>query len=72
MKAKGMDKDEELTSATATVKVNEDLANNKIIVNDCYVNGKYVDTPLEDEDDAHTIVYTKEENKEVELPKTGM
>ena len=57
---------------TATVKVNEDLANNKIIVNDCYVNGKYVDTPLEDEDDAHTIVYTKEENKEVELPKTGM
>ena len=30
---------------TATVKVNEDLANNKIIVNDCYVNGKYVDTP---------------------------
>lgn len=57
---------------TATVKVNEDLANNKIIVNDCYVNGKYVDTPLEDEDDAHTIVYTPEENKEVELPKTGM
>ena len=57
---------------TATVKVNEDLANNKIIVNNCYVNGKYVDTPLEDEDDAHTIVYTKEENKEVELPKTGM
>ena len=57
---------------TATVKINEDLANNKIIVNDCYVNGKYVDTPLEDEDDAHTIVYTPEENKEVELPKTGM
>lgn len=57
---------------TATVKVNEDLANNKIIVNDCYVNGQYVDTPLEDEDDAHTIVYTPEENKEVELPKTGM
>lgn len=57
---------------TATVKVNEDLANNKIIVNDCYVNGKYVDTPLEDEDDAHTIVYTPEKNKEVELPKTGM
>lgn len=57
---------------TATVKINEDLANNKIIVNDCYVNGQYVDTPLEDEDDAHTIVYTKEENKEVELPKTGM
>ena len=57
---------------TATVKINEDLANNKIIVNDCYVNGQYVDTPLEDEDDAHTIVYTPEENKEVELPKTGM
>ena len=57
---------------TATVKINEDLANNKIIVNDCYVNGKYVDTPLEDEDDAHTIVYTPEKNKEVELPKTGM
>ena len=57
---------------TATVKINEDLANNKIIVNDCYVNGKYLDTPLEDEDDAHTIVYTPEENKEVELPKTGM
>lgn len=57
---------------TTTVKINEDLANNKIIVNDCYVNGKYVDTPLEDEDDAHTIVYTPEENKEVELPKTGM
>ena len=57
---------------TATVEINEDLANNKIIVNDCYVNGKYVDTPLEDEDDAHTIVYTPEENKEVELPKTGM
>ena len=57
---------------TATVKINEDLANNKIILNDCYVNGKYVDTPLEDEDDAHTIVYTPEENKEVELPKTGM
>ena len=62
----------EVEKPTATVKVNEDLANNKIIVNDCYVNGKYVDTPLEDEDDAHTIVYTKEENKEVELPKTGM
>lgn len=57
---------------TTTVKINEDLANNKIIVNDCYVNGQYVDTPLEDEDDAHTIVYTPEENKEVELPKTGM
>lgn len=57
---------------TTTVKINEDLANNKIIVNDCYVNGKYVDTPLEDEDDAHTIVYTPEKNKEVELPKTGM
>ena len=57
---------------TTTVKINEYLANNKIIVNDCYVNGKYVDTPLEDEDDAHTIVYTPEENKEVELPKTGM
>ncbi len=57
---------------TATVKINEDLANNKIIVNDCYVNGQYVDTPLEDEDDAHTIVYTPEENKEVELPRTGM
>ena len=57
---------------TTTIKINEDLANNKIIVNDCYVNGQYVDTPLEDEDDAHTIVYTPEENKEVELPKTGM
>ncbi len=57
---------------TATVKVNRNLANNKIFVNNTYVNAIYEKTKLEDKDEAHTIVYTPKEAKDKELPKTGI
>lgn len=55
-------------------KVNDDVQNNKIFVNDTYVTADYMETKLEAEDDAHTIVYTKTPTVETEkeLPKTGM
>ena len=55
-------------------KVNDDVQNNKIFVNDTYVTADYMETKLEAEDDAHTIVYTKTPTPEIEkeLPKTGM
>lgn len=56
------------------VKVNENLANNKIFVNNTYVNGTYEKTKVEDKDEAHTIVYTpteKEIPEDKALPKTG-
>ena len=55
-------------------KVNDDVQNNKIFVNDTYVTADYMETELEAEDDAHTIVYTKTPTVETEkeLPKTGM
>lgn len=56
-------------------KVNEDVENGKIFVNDTYVTATYQETNLEDEDDAHTVVYKKAptptETEEKELPKTG-
>ena len=55
-----------------TAKVNEDVANGKIFVNDTYVTATYKETDLEDEDDAHTVVYKKTPTvPEKELPKTG-
>lgn len=55
-----------------TVKVNEDLANGKIFVNDTYVTATYKETDLRDEDDVHTVVYKKTPiEPEKELPKTG-
>lgn len=63
---------QEVEKPQVTVKINEDLANNKIFVNKSYVRGTYEETTVEDEDDAHTIVYTPEEPKKEEtLPKTG-
>lgn len=54
-----------------SVKVNEDVQNNKIFVNNTYVNASYQETKLIEEDEVHTVVYTKEEIKDKELPKTG-
>lgn len=53
-------------------KVNEDVQNNKIFVNNTYVTADYQETELKAEDEAHTIVYTKTPETEKELPKTGM
>ena len=53
-------------------KVNEDVQNNKIFVNNTYVTADYQETELKEEDEANTIVYTKITETEKELPKTGM
>jgi len=53
-------------------KVNEDVQNNKIFVNETYVTADYMNTKLNAEDDAHTIVYTKKPDIDKELPKTGI
>lgn len=63
---------QEVEKPSAKVKVNESLANNKIFVNNTYVNGVYEETKVEDKDEVHTIVYTPEEPKDKELPKTGI
>lgn len=63
---------QEVEKPTAKVKVNENLANNKIFVNNTYVTGTYEHTDLEEKDEAHTIIYTPEKAKDKELPKTGM
>lgn len=65
---------QELESPNATVKINENVANNKIIVNKTYVNATYEEIFLEDNDEAHTIIYKKIETsipKGKPLPKTG-
>lgn len=65
---------QEIDKPQTIVKVNENLANNKIFVNNTYVNGTYEKTKLENKDEAHTIVYTPTETKIPEdkaLPKTG-
>lgn len=63
---------QEIEKPKATVKVNENLANNKIFVNNTYVNGTYEKTKVEHKDDAHTIVYTPEKIADKVLPKTGL
>ena len=53
-------------------KVNENVQNGKIFVNNTYVTATYKDTDLKDEDEAHTVVYKKTPvTPEKELPKTG-
>lgn len=62
----------EVQAPKLLTKVNEDVQNNKIFVNDTYVTATYQETKLEALDDAHTVVYTKEKPKDKELPKTGL
>ena len=63
---------EATTTPIVKAKVNDDVQNNKIFVNDTYVTADYQETELKAEDEAHTIVYTKTPETEKELPKTGM
>lgn len=53
-------------------KVNEDVQNNKMFVNNTYVTALYQETKLEAKDEAHTVVYTKQKPTDKELPKTGL
>jgi len=59
-------------SPKVTAKVNEDVQDNKIFVNKTYVTASYQETKLGADDDAHTVVYTKELPTDKELPKTGL
>lgn len=61
----------QIEAPKVTVKVNEDLPNGKIFVNKTYVTASYEETNLREDDDCHTVVYTKEDIKEEILPKTG-
>ena len=63
---------EATTTPVVKAKVNEDVQNNKIFVNNTYVTASYQETKLEAKDDAHTVVYTKTPDIDKELPKTGM
>lgn len=62
----------QIESPKVLAKVNEDVQNNKIFVNNTYVTASYQETKLESKDDAHTIVYTKTPDIDKELPKTGI
>lgn len=63
---------EATTTPVVKAKVNEDVQNNKIFVNNTYVTASYQETKLEAKDNAHTVVYTKTPDIDKELPKTGM
>lgn len=63
---------ESTTTPIVKAKVNDDVQNNKIFVNNTYVTADYQETELKAEDEAHTVVYTKTPETEKELPKTGM
>lgn len=63
---------EATTTPVVKAKVNEDVQNNKIFVNNTYVTASYQKTKLEAKDNAHTVVYTKTPDIDKELPKTGM
>lgn len=63
---------EATTTPVVKAKVNEDVQNNKIFVNNTYVTASYQKTKLESKDNAHTVVYTKTPDIDKELPKTGM
>lgn len=63
---------EATTIPVVKAKVNEDVQNNKIFVNNTYVTASYQETKLEAKDNAHTVVYTKTPDIDKELPKTGM
>ena len=63
---------EATTTPVVKAKVNEDVQNNKIFVNNTYVTASYQETKLEAKDDAHTVVYTKTPDIDKELPKKGM
>lgn len=69
---------QEIQQPKVTVKVNEDLVNQKIFVNNTYVTATYEETKLKAEDNIHTIIYTKMPNELTEkvpekvLPKTGI
>lgn len=63
---------EATTTPIVKAKVNEDVQNNKIFVNNTYVTASYQETKLEAKDNAHTVVYTKTPDIDKELPKTGM
>lgn len=63
---------ESTTTPVVKAKVNEDVQNNKIFVNNTYVTASYQETKLEAKDNAHTVVYTKTPDIDKELPKTGM
>ena len=63
---------EATTTPVVKAKVNEDVQNNKIFVNNTYVTASYQKTKLEAKDNAHTVVYTKTPDIDKELPKTGI
>lgn len=63
---------EATTTPVVKAKVNEDVQNNKIFVNNTYVTASYQETKLKAKDNAHTVVYTKTPDIDKELPKTGM
>ncbi len=63
---------ESTTTPVVKAKINEDVQNNKIFVNNTYVTASYQETKLEAKDNAHTVVYTKTPDIDKELPKTGM
>jgi len=63
---------EATTTPVVKAKVNEDVQNNKIFVNNTYVTASYQETELKAKDNAHTVVYTKTPDIDKELPKTGM
>ncbi len=63
---------EATTTPIVKARVNDDVQNNKIFVNNTYVTADYQETELKAEDEVHTIVYTKTPETEKELPKTGM
>lgn len=63
---------EATTTLVVKAKVNEDVQNNKIFVNNTYVTASYQETKLKAKDNAHTVVYTKTPDIDKELPKTGM
>ena len=63
---------EATTTPVVKAKVNEDVQNNKIFVNNTYVTASYQETKLEAKDNAHTVVYTKTPDIDKELPKTGI
>lgn len=53
-------------------KVNDNVKDKKIFVNKTYVTASYKDVKMRDDDEAHTVVYTKEKVDTTKpLPKTG-
>ena len=62
----------ELESPILYVNVIDSLKNGYTFTNNTKVSGNYIEEYIKDEDNWTTIVYNKEINKNLELPKTGI